>query len=81
MEIKGLIPAMATPMHADGSLNLDGVKPLVDKLLAMGAYGVFAVGSMGEAASLIGSPFSRPSGVAATSRPAGMFDVFEAMPV
>ena len=52
MEIKGLIPAMATPMHADGSLNLDGVKPLVDKLLAMGAYGVFAVGSMGEAASL-----------------------------
>lgn len=35
MEIKGLIPAMATPMHADGSLNLDGVKPLVDKLLAM----------------------------------------------
>lgn len=52
MDIKGLIPAMATPMHADGSLNLDGVKPLVDKLLAMGAHGIFAVGSMGEAASL-----------------------------
>ena len=52
MEIKGLIPAMATPMHDDGSLNLDAVKPLVEKLLEGGAYGIFATGSMGEAASL-----------------------------
>ncbi|MBQ3078533.1 MAG: dihydrodipicolinate synthase family protein [Clostridia bacterium] len=52
MEIKGLIPAMATPMNENGSINIDLIRPLVDKLIADGAYGVFAVGSMGEAASL-----------------------------
>lgn len=52
MEIKGLIPAMATPMHEDGSLNLDAIKPLADRLIADGAYGLFVAGSMGEAASL-----------------------------
>ena len=52
MEIKGLIPAMATPMYENGAVNTDLIKPLVDKLIENGAYGVFAVGSMGEAASL-----------------------------
>ena len=52
MEIKGLIPAMATPMHEDGSLNLDAIAPLADRLIESGADGLFVAGSMGEAASL-----------------------------
>ncbi|MBR6767008.1 MAG: dihydrodipicolinate synthase family protein [Clostridia bacterium] len=52
MEIKGLIPAMATPMREDGSLNLDAIAPLADRLIESGADGLFVAGSMGEAASL-----------------------------
>ena len=52
MEIKGLIPAMATPMHADGSLNIEAIAPLANALIANGADGLFIAGSMGEAASL-----------------------------
>lgn len=52
MEIKGLIPAMATPMHEDGSLNVEAIAPLAEALIAGGAYGLFVAGSMGEAASL-----------------------------
>lgn len=52
MKIKGLIPAMATPMHEDGSLNTDAIRPLADTLIAHGACGLFVAGSMGEAASL-----------------------------
>ena len=52
MEIKGIIPAMATPMDANGAVDLKAIKPLVDKLIADGAAGLFACGSMGEAASL-----------------------------
>ena len=52
MKIHGIIPAMATPMHADGSAAPELVKPLVDKLIERGADGIFAIGSMGEAASL-----------------------------
>ena len=52
MEIKGLIPAMATPMHEDGSLNLDAIAPLADRLIESGADSLFVAGSMGEAASL-----------------------------
>ena len=52
MEIKGIIPAMATPMDANGAVDLKAIKPLVDRLIADGAAGLFACGSMGEAASL-----------------------------
>ena len=52
MKIHGIIPAMATPMNRDGSVDAGAVRGLVDALVRNGADGVFAVGSMGEAASL-----------------------------
>jgi len=52
MDIRGIIVAMVTPMREDGALDLDAIKPLVDRLIEGGAHGVFAAGSMGEAASL-----------------------------
>ncbi len=52
MKIHGIIPAMATPMNADGSVDTGAIKALVEALIRNGADGVFAVGSMGEAASL-----------------------------
>lgn len=52
MKIRGIIPAMATPMKEDGSVDVGAVGALVDALINNGADGIFAVGSMGEAASL-----------------------------
>lgn len=50
--IKGIVPAVFTPMHADGSLNLAMVDPIVERLIADGASALYACGSTGEGASL-----------------------------
>ena len=47
-KIEGLIAAVFTPSYADGSLNLELVPVLVDKLVADGLKGVFVCGSNGE---------------------------------
>lgn len=48
----GLIPAGFTPMHDDGSLNLDQVPAVVEHLLHDGVDGLFVCGSTGEGVSL-----------------------------
>jgi N-acetylneuraminate lyase len=47
-KIEGLIAAAFTPFHEDGSLNLELVPALVDKLYADGLKGIFVCGSNGE---------------------------------
>src|SRR5687767_1811972 len=47
-KIEGLIAAAFTPFHEDGSLNLDMVPSLVDKLVNDGLKGIFVCGSNGE---------------------------------
>ena len=47
-KIEGLIAAAFTPFHDDGSLNLELVPALVDKLYADGLKGIFVCGSNGE---------------------------------
>lgn len=47
-KIEGLIAAVFTPFYEDGSLNLDMIPLLVEKLIADGATGIFACGSNGE---------------------------------
>lgn len=47
-KIEGLIAAAFTPFHADGSLNLQKIPALVDKLYADGVKGIFVCGSNGE---------------------------------
>jgi len=51
MKIKktdGLIAAAFTPFHEDGSLHLEMIPPLVDKLVQDGLTGIFVCGSNGE---------------------------------
>ncbi|UCH25982.1 MAG: dihydrodipicolinate synthase family protein [Trueperaceae bacterium] len=48
LHIQGLVPAVFTPMHADGSLNLGQIGPIVDKLIAEGVRGLYVCGSTGE---------------------------------
>jgi N-acetylneuraminate lyase len=50
--ITGLVPATFTPLREDGSLNLDQVAPVVDRLVAQGVSALFVCGSTGESASL-----------------------------
>lgn len=48
MRITGIITAMATPLHDDGSLSRDGVVSLVNRLIKNGVSGLFILGTNGE---------------------------------
>lgn len=50
--IKGLVPAVFTPMNADGSLNLAQIAPITEQLLSEGVSGFYVCGSTGEGPSL-----------------------------
>ena len=52
LNIDGLVAATATPMHGDGSINLDMIKPQVDFLVNKGVKGIYVLGSTGEGFSL-----------------------------
>ena len=51
-KLTGLIAATFTPMHRDGSLNLDLIPAMVDYLLQSGVSGLYVGGSTGEGMSL-----------------------------
>ena len=46
--LRGLVAATFTPFHADGSVNLPRIKPVVDAVIAQGASGLYVCGSTGE---------------------------------
>ena len=48
----GVIPAMATPFTAEGSLDEAAIAPLIESYLAAGVHGISVAGSQGEFFSL-----------------------------
>ena len=50
--IKGSIVAIVTPMHADGSLDQEGLRKLIDWHIAEGTDGIVIVGTTGESATV-----------------------------
>jgi len=52
MKLRGLIAATYTPLHEDGSLNLDLIPMLTEHLLHSGVAGLYVCGSTGEGVSL-----------------------------
>jgi dihydrodipicolinate synthase/N-acetylneuraminate lyase len=50
--LTGVLPALVTPLHRDGSADDAGISRLVDHVLAGGVHGVLALGSTGEGAAL-----------------------------
>ncbi|HOD80880.1 MAG: 4-hydroxy-tetrahydrodipicolinate synthase [Planctomycetes bacterium ADurb.Bin126] len=50
--LTGLVSAPFTPMHVDGSLNLDAIAPYADLLTRNGVSGAFICGTTGESLSL-----------------------------
>lgn len=52
LSLGGVIPATFTPFHKDGTLHLDMIGPLVEKLVADQVSGLFVLGTTGESASM-----------------------------
>jgi 4-hydroxy-tetrahydrodipicolinate synthase len=52
VQIRGSIPAIVTPMHEDGSLDLPAFRKLIDWHVAEGSNGLVVVGTSGESATL-----------------------------
>ncbi len=59
LQLRGLIAATFTPMHANGSLALEQIPPMVDALLRDGVSALYVVGSTGEGPSLMTSERKR----------------------
>jgi len=45
---QGIIPAMVTPIAADGKINVEALRKLTNYLIEGGVHGLFPVGSQGE---------------------------------
>jgi dihydrodipicolinate synthase/N-acetylneuraminate lyase len=50
--LSGVLVALASPLHRDGSVDEAGISRLVEHVIAGGVHGVLAIGSTGETASL-----------------------------
>ncbi len=52
MEIRGIIPPVATPMQANEDLDLPRLKTFLDSFLQAGVHGIFVLGNRGDPAAL-----------------------------
>ncbi|MCG2660495.1 MAG: dihydrodipicolinate synthase family protein, partial [Kiritimatiellae bacterium] len=50
--LKGVIPALPTPVHRDERIDEEGVQKLIKYVLDHGSNGIFILGTMGEVAHL-----------------------------
>ena len=48
MELRGIIPAMVTPLHEDESIHVEELKNQVNRQIAAGAAALFCLGTNGE---------------------------------
>src|SRR5438445_8210793 len=51
-ELSGVLPALVTPLHRDGSADEAGIRRLVEHVIAGGVHGLLPLGSTGEGAAL-----------------------------
>lgn len=51
-ELTGVLPALITPLHRDGTADEAGIGRLVEHVMAGGVHGLLPLGSTGEGASL-----------------------------
>jgi dihydrodipicolinate synthase/N-acetylneuraminate lyase len=54
-ELRGVLPALVTPITRDGAVDEPAIGRLVEHVLAGGVHGLLALGSTGEVASLDGA--------------------------
>jgi 4-hydroxy-tetrahydrodipicolinate synthase len=51
-ELSGVLPALVTPLHRDGSADDSGIRRLVEHVISGGVHGLLPLGSTGEGAAL-----------------------------
>src|SRR6478609_1049055 len=51
-ELRGVMPALVSPLHRDGGVDEPAIHRLVEHVLTGGVHGLLALGSTGEVASL-----------------------------
>ncbi len=52
LTVKGVIPALVTPLDQDENIDEKGIRELIDYLIDSGVHGVFVCGSQGEGYAL-----------------------------
>jgi len=52
LTVRGIIPAMVTPLDGYGEIDEDGVRELINYLIDSGVHGIFVCGSQGESYAL-----------------------------
>lgn len=48
ISLKGIVPALITPMTADENVDEDGLRALIERLIESGVHGLFVLGTNGE---------------------------------
>lgn len=51
-KLYGIVPALITPLHENGTLDVDSLEKLIEHQLAGGVHGIFVAGMTGEGAAL-----------------------------
>lgn len=51
-KLSGVIPPLVTPVHRDGSLDVESLRRLIDHCISGGCNGIFIMGSCGEGSVL-----------------------------
>lgn len=52
LKIEGIIPALITPMNEDETVNVEGLRTVIDHVIDGGVHGIFILGSQGESFAL-----------------------------
>lgn len=71
MNLNGILPALATPLHSDLTLNIPAIEQLCDNLYAAEVDGVYLCGSTGEGLLLPAETRQRIVEVVARNTPRG----------
>jgi len=51
-QLKGIVPPVITPLHADETVDVEGLERQLNRLLDAGVHGIFFLGSTGEQPAL-----------------------------
>lgn len=52
LKVRGIIPALITPMNEDETVSEEGLRSIIDYVIAGGVHGIFILGSQGESFAL-----------------------------
>lgn len=69
--LTGVVPAIVTPLDADGNLNTESFERLLERLYVLGSHGVYVCGQTGEGLQLPAAVRERATEIAVANTPPG----------